>query len=243
MRAKTKARQIDALMDKACSALAEMQYFDAERQCVRALVMAHVAADFDRMSRILLPLEEARRQKRQQAVDTGNVVMVGARADTKLIGKHGPGCYLVQPPLVGVDGRTLREAADRKKIPILLVTREPLTRAGRWPVVAVGQITVRAQLDPPKPMTRAEESVTKDAGDVVPSPAWFLHAAEAMGLAAINNIDRTEHLYYQVDALMQQIEAHPDDDRLHQELADTCRAAISEPAPTRPRKRPEDVFY
>src|SRR5689334_10244420 len=63
--------QIDRMMERASTALEAMRYFEAERLASTALRRAHAAADFERMARILLPLQEARRQKRQLAVDSG----------------------------------------------------------------------------------------------------------------------------------------------------------------------------
>ncbi|MFN3311207.1 MAG: ABC transporter permease, partial [Thermomonas sp.] len=42
-------------------------YFAAERLCLEALELAHKACDYERMARICLPLQEARRQKRDLA--------------------------------------------------------------------------------------------------------------------------------------------------------------------------------
>lgn len=62
-----------------------------------------------------------------------------------------PGCYLVQPPRVGLDGRVLRQALDDTEVPGLVVVREPTTRAGLWPLVALGPVTVRVHVPPPGP--------------------------------------------------------------------------------------------
>ncbi|MBC7772188.1 MAG: hypothetical protein H7210_06825 [Pyrinomonadaceae bacterium] len=138
---------IDALMEEASRSLVHRHYFDAERHCMDALRMAFASQDFERMARIVLPLEEARRQKRDLAYDAGNITVVGDEipAGKKLV----PGCYLICPPRVGLDGRLLREEADKKKVPTIIVTREPTTREGLWPIVALGPVTVRLKVPPP----------------------------------------------------------------------------------------------
>ena len=78
--------------------------------------------DFERMARICLPLQEARRQKREQAWDTGPVALVRRQRD--LPSPLVPGLYLLQPPMIGRDGRSLRETLDRRKIPASVLTRK-----------------------------------------------------------------------------------------------------------------------
>ncbi len=134
-------------MEAASRALVQRRYFDCERLCVEALERSFIAADYERMARILLPLEEARRQKRDLAFDTRDVFVVDRVVPT---GRNlRPGCYLVAPPRVGIDGRLLREAANKKKIPTIVVVREPESRDGMWPVVSIGPVTIRTKVPPP----------------------------------------------------------------------------------------------
>ena len=65
------AGKIDTLMETASAALASGDYFACEREASKALELAHAASDWDRMARICMPLEEARRQKRLEAADAG----------------------------------------------------------------------------------------------------------------------------------------------------------------------------
>lgn len=139
-------------MEQASDALVRRDYFAAERLAHSALRKAHAARDYERMARIILPLQEARRQKRDLAFDAaqrGAVFLIDA--DVPASKKLVEGCYLVAPPRVGADGRLLRESADRREVPTIITVREPTTRDGRWPLVALGPVTVRAKVDPPKP--------------------------------------------------------------------------------------------
>lgn len=219
-----------------------------------ALRMAFASQDFERMARIVLPLEEARRQKRDLAFDAGHVTVIESEIPT---GKRlVPGCYLVCPPRVGLDGRLLREEADKRKIPTIIVTREPTTREGLWPIVALGPVTVRLKVPPPvelhpehrkhgdadSPGTKGGKGAkgtrksVKLAASVeagahhVPAPPreWFLHACEALGDAAIASVDSEMDPLMRVDALLKRIEAHPDHEKLHQVLGEACRNAVAE---------------
>lgn len=242
-------------MEEASSSLVHRRYFDAERRCVDALRMAFANHDYERMARIVLPLEEARRQKRDMAFDARRVMLVDGEIPTgrKLV----PGCYLVCPPRVGLDGKLLREEADRKKVPTIVVTREPTTREGLWPVVSLGPVTVRLKVPPPvdlhgasraeeaagspesgtgtKGVKRARKSTKRDlttnasgAHISMPPPEWFLHACEALGDAAIASVDPELDPLLRVDAVLKRLEAHPDHEKLHQALGEACRDAIVE---------------
>lgn len=241
--------RIDALMEQASQQLVRRQYFQAEETCLEALRKALALRDYDRIARIVLPLQEARRQKRDLAVDAGEVFLVNSEIPSgkKLV----PGCYLVSPPRVGVDGRALREAADKKHVPIVVTVREPTTREGLWPIVAVGPVTIRAKVKPPlvastpKPKAKTAKKTAKSAksaappspplpaAPALPPPEWFVYANEQLGDAAIVEIGDTSHPVSRVDALIECLEAHPDHEKLHQRLEDAARAAARDPRPPR----------
>ena len=71
-----RATKIDAMMEQASRALVGRDYFAAEKLALSALRRAHHDADYERMSRIILPLQEARRQKRDMAFETRKVFVV-----------------------------------------------------------------------------------------------------------------------------------------------------------------------
>ncbi len=229
---------IDRLMDRASQALAETRYFEAANHAAHALHRARRADDFERMARICLPLQEARRQIRQLATDAGTVRLVSHPDDVR--GSLEPGCYLIQPPMIGADARVLRETAFKRRIPISVLAREPLTRKALWPIVGVGEISVRVQIDPPEPLQRVEDHITKDrfAGEV--SVAWFEAAGEALGDSAIAKLDAGLHPHWKVDELMEALEAVPEHEKLHQALAQACREAMGTERPMGRRPSPFD---
>lgn len=218
------AERIDALMERASRELVSRRYFEAERDCVEALARAHAAGDYERMARIVMPLQEARRQKRDMAFEAGEVTLVtGALPSGRAL---KPGCYLVAPPRVGVDGRALREAADKKKVPTIVVVREPTTRDGLWPIVAIGPVTFRARVRPPE-----------GGPDALPSREWMVEATEALGDAGIAQVPPDADPYTRADMLYERLQAHPDHEKLHQFLADACREAARSPRPAAHRRR------
>jgi len=253
---------IDTLMSQATVALVSRRYFECERLCVEALELAFRKGDFAQMARILMPLQESRRFKRHLAVDSGNVFVIDTQAP--MPGDLKPGLYLIQPPRVGLDGRLLRETCDRSEIPAVIVVREPTTRLGQCPLVSLGPVTTRARVSPPmvrvppakkpgaKKMTKkaikdaegAQTSVIVEEEASVarpPSIAWMLAAGEALGDAAIADVDPAKTSETRVEELYLRLQANSDHEKLHQALADVCMEAARDLARGVARKRPRLV--
>ena len=75
------AAKIDELMGKSSHDLAERRYFESVARSWNALFMARRIADLERMARILMPLQEARRQIREIACEQGPAVLVRGPED------------------------------------------------------------------------------------------------------------------------------------------------------------------
>lgn len=213
-------------MERASLALERGEYFEAEGLCVRAIVAARRDDDFERMARICMPLQEARRQIRQIASDAGRIILVREimlRVDEPL-----PGFYLVEPPLIGLDARTVRDLLLRKRVPAVVLAREPETRSGKWPIVGVGggeplPVVARVQLDAPP--------------NGKPTPSWLLAAQEALGDAAIAQVKPDWPADHRVDDLFERLEAVPDHEKLIQALEHACRDAAKLEKLSPPRRR------
>ena len=61
---------LDDVMQQASQKLAEMDYFAAEALCLDGLRLARQTAYWNAYARVLLPLQECRRQRRLTAADT-----------------------------------------------------------------------------------------------------------------------------------------------------------------------------
>lgn len=226
----TSANPIDAVMERASAALEATSYFDAATLCLEGLYLARRMGDFERMARACLPLQEARRQIRQLAVDAGPVRL--ATKPAELPDPLAPGCYLLAPPFIGVDGTQLSRAALDAGVPVFILVREPTTRAGLVPVVGVGSRVVRIRIEGP---------ATNGNGDGPIPAAWFESAAEALGDQAIADAEAawdegpSVHL---VDDMLERLDAVPEHEKFMQRLAQACRAAADEPEPMNRRRRP-----
>ena len=209
-----KAERIDELMTKAQAALKRAEWFEAERLAAAALQTAHSARDFGEMSRIALPLLESRRQRMQAAIDASRTVRL-VQGPVPEDMDVSPGCHLLAPPLVGADARRMRLAALRRDVSAVVLCREPTNRLGLVPVVAIGEMVVRARIDPPKNPTKPERT-------------WFVSALEQLGDAAIASLDTGMEIERQVATVMAMLDAHPDHEKLHQLLAELCARAEKE---------------
>lgn len=207
---------IDKLMEQSSRALSKMRYFEAERLANKALGMAREARDFDRMARIVLPLLEARRQRFQQALDVDAVHILDEPIEDETVLE--PGCYLVQPPLVGADARRLRLTALEHEVPVAILCREPEDRLGQIPVAAVtpGK-TLRTKVEPPE---------DDDDFDV----PWLVGAIDELGDFSVDTLDPELEIVRRIDALLQMINALPEHERLHVALEDACKQAAHEQA-------------
>ncbi len=211
MPASANPSKIDHLMNKASETLAHTRYFEAERMAVKALEMAHNDRDYERMARIVLPLQEARRQRYQQALDEGSIAIVNEDIADDF--KLRPGCYLVEPPQVGADARRLRHLGLQREIPIAVLCCEPVTQLRQQPIVAIN----------PGNSYRTKVDLPADYDN--PDIEWFANAMEALGDSVIENLDAKQEITRRVDTLLEALNAIPEHERLHQVLEQSCRDA------------------
>src|SRR5262245_22614367 len=127
-------RKTDDLLDKAAETLARGMLFEAERLAEKALLAARQDNQFQRMTRAIPILKDARRSRMKKALAGGKVVVIDTPITEDM--KIAPGAYLIQPPQVGSDARRLRLAAFQNDIPVAVLCREPLTTTRLVPVVA-----------------------------------------------------------------------------------------------------------
>jgi len=193
---------IDDTMEQASRALAEMDYLAGERLCLRALAQARAAEDWSAYHRILLPLQECRRQRRMIACDAG--VRTGP-------GDAGAGCVVLLPPATAEEARALREQAhaEAQHVEVMLVAE-----AGddTWRVTSYAGPAVHAAVPAP--------------GRGVPDVTWYLRASEALGDAAIAAVDAPLGSLDRLDALAGMLDVVVDHEKLHQRLADAARALL-----------------
>lgn len=231
---------IDRQMERASQALVAMRYFEAEKLALRALAQALARHDFERVARVCLPLQEARRQIRQLATDAAPDRINGV-IERLPRSPLAPGLYLVQPPLTAMDARQIREQHMEVGVPIFLLTREPLTRDAEWPIAAVGvgeqTVTARIKVKPPVPVSPDATRPSKDAFTELPSRVWFEATHESLGDYAITKPPPADPPAWRTLDLAEYLDALPEHEKLHQALAAEARKAMDAPVPSMPRRR------
>jgi hypothetical protein len=123
-------RDLDEIMEQASERLVAMDYVTCERLCVEALGLSRQLGDFERCARILLPLQESRRQRRQIAVEAGVHLFSGPRLSPDKVLEHfSRGCImLLSPPYTRDDELAIRELARKggQMVEVLAIDQDGL---------------------------------------------------------------------------------------------------------------------
>ena len=191
-----RTKPIQTQVDKGLDALREESWFIAESHLLKALIASRGRDDWEGMIEITEGLRQSRCGIRRQALVRGSVRLCNeGSTETMAI---STGRYLVEPPLVGADARRLVQSGRDNQVAIAVVCREPLTRSGLVPIVAIAPgTTIRVQIDPP-------------SNERKPTTAWFKNAMESIGDAALDTIDPTKAVDRRIDAILGTIDAIPD---------------------------------
>lgn len=205
---------VENLMEDASQALTNGDYFECEIKAVEAMHRAWDAGDFDMISRITLPLQEARRQRRLAAIEAECLF----EFDDEVPAEGSPvqaGVYVIAPPSVGADAHTIAEAAFEQRVPVIAFAREPKTQLGLIPVVVVGATTIRTKVRPPASGTSVE---------------WCLEVLDALTQEALAMVDYGRPPDRQVDTLIDLLDTLPESELIHQKLAEVAQDASQEAA-------------
>lgn len=237
------SKTIGHLMEQASQALAGMDYLTCERQCVEALGLARAAGDWADYCRILLPLQEARRQRRMIAsqgtirLGTGEL----SHPPATWISHLDAGCIVVTKPHgVDVAGELSGIARrDHKWIEVLFVdgvTTDPVwtLRSFNGPLVVIQRtapdrawvdrwLAPQERLPGGEPSGKGEQRDERN-GEIVAGPSdWFLNAAESLGDAALEQVTPELLGADRIAALEQRLLVVADHEIMHQALWQAAR--------------------
>jgi hypothetical protein len=232
---------LDDLMERASVALARMDYLTCEDLCLEALGRAQERCDWAYFARIVLPLQEARRQRRLHAAD--GVIALGVTLDAAAAVTCG--CVLLGPPATLADAVQRRRAARQAHhhVEVLFADNPtPGSTPGSISASAPGsalwtlrgcrlesgqEITVQIPAPPLHLVGKLLGAETADPAALKPRRAaadWFMEAADALGRAALEQVGAAAGSLQRLAELQDALSVFDDHEILHQRLADAARA-------------------
>ncbi|MEM9418304.1 MAG: hypothetical protein AAGA25_04500 [Planctomycetota bacterium] len=211
-------QSLDELMQNASQKLTEMDYLDSEALCLEALALAKGAEDWTAYARIVLPLQECRRQRRLTAADTA--VQLGTNACWN---DPRDGCVAVTQPLDHITAHSLaRDAVENQRhVEVLWCDNAP--DSASWTLGTLGDIEVRCSVPAPDPEWLNKRLSPGDDGFAA-AGHWFIEASEALGDAALHQVEAPLGSLERVEQLEAMLAMVGDHEILHQRLADAARA-------------------
>ena len=216
---------LDNLMESASQALADLDYARCESLCLDALSQARDAADWVMYQRVMLPLQEARRQKRQAALDGPVQLGTPQREDDTAawLADHEQGCIVLTCPFTASDAKALNEKVHAQKRPIEVLFADNAADATTWRITSYAGPNVSVDLPAPKPQWVGKPLTACTIAP--PTPAhWFMQASEALGNAALADIDTKPGSLNDLVALEQALACVDDHEILHQRLAAAAKS-------------------
>ncbi|MEM9252758.1 MAG: hypothetical protein AAGB29_10450 [Planctomycetota bacterium] len=216
---------IDELMEAASRALVALDYVGCERRCVEALGLAEAAGEWAMVAAIVLPLQEARRQRR--IVATEGVLRIGEPGDGVWPGSwraQGSGWW-VEVSEASVRRVSAARAAMREA-GVLGEVMSAVERAGAWVVCgeSSGGRVLEVVVDAPDWAWLGSELGPEDAAHDA-AAAWLIEASERLGDAAIAAVDEPMGTVERVKAMEAMVGVFDDHEKLHQAWAEAARAA------------------
>ena len=251
--------QLDPIMEAASKSLAQMDYLACEDGCLRALSLARRQRKWPYYARILLPLQEARRQRRMIAADgsvrLGTEALAGEPA--QWLAQMQTGCIALTRPHDAQTAVELIEAINQKRlcVEVLWVVAVSTEGAGQWTVRSYRGPEVECVVDAPPPDWTNRWITADDAVNSLPSDTpgdesgalnskspskqglkrrpvdWFLDACEALGNAALASVKSPLGSPERVEELEHCLDVVTDHEILHQALWDAAHA-LQVDAPT-----------
>lgn len=228
-------------MERASAALAGMDYLECEALCLQALALTRDQQRWADYARILMPLQESRRQRRIIAAD--GVIRLGtARLTTPtenwLRHLQAAGCIVVTQPHTAEDAHVLEGESKRLRQHVEVLFADNTSDAPMWRLRSFAGPSVSCVMPAPPeawleqwlaPGERPEPEPETDVElDPATTPAdWFIDATEALGDAAMEHVTASPGDPRRIEQLEQMLRVVTDHEILHQRLGDAARAMLN----------------
>ena len=234
------AGDLDTTMQRASEALARLDYLTCERLCLEALAAARRAGDWPYYRRVLLPLQESRRQRRMIAADGSIRLGTADLGDdvSNWLDQLDAGCIAVTWPHSAETARQLSQAALDRRLHVQVLFADCPADAAQWTIQSyrgphVGCVRpappgawINRWLSPATDNPVADSSPPQRSADQLNLslyPAdWFLDACEALGDTALAQVEAGLTGSDLVEALQRCLEVVTDHEILHQRLSDAA---------------------
>ena len=217
------------LMERASLALEAMDYLACEALCLEALRLARSSADWALYARVLLPLQESRRQRRLIAAEGPILLGTAAPVSQAAIAGLRAGCVVLSAPLGPAQALALhREArAAHRHIEVLYASHAP--GLGPWRLSPYTGLQTDCVRPAPEPdLTHRPLDPATDPAAHRRAASWFLAASEALGdaacAAALARVGASSPAQ-RVAALEEALHAVDSHELLHQALWSAAREA------------------
>lgn len=221
--------ELDDIMEQASVALAKMEYLTCESLCINALAKARGAGSWVYYARILLPLQEARRQRRMIAADgvirLGTATLTGQPPDW--LRDSRAGCIVVTHPHTANTAHALDTAARAQRLYVEVLFADNAIDAPTWTLRSFRGPRVACDVAAP-PREWLDRWIIP-GGSAAPrgarTPAdWFIDATEAIGDAALAQLPPTLSPSERLAALEACLDVVTDHEIIHQRLGDAARS-------------------
>ena len=219
---------LDQIMQRATMALTRMDYLSCEEDCLEALREARAAGDWAYYCRVLMPLQEARRQRRMIAAEGTIRLGTGQLAGpaTAWLDSIESGCIVVTHPFKIADAQQLEQTARDARRHIEVLYADNPVSADPWTLRSfAGPNVLHSIAPPPTDWIDRWMPASQDPSTPPPWPAdWFVGATEALGDAALRQVDTPLGDSERLAALEQRLAVITDHEFLHQRLWDAASA-------------------
>lgn len=227
------------IMTSASAALAHMDYLSSEVLCVQALQLAKQQACWADYARIILPLQECRRQRRMMAAEgdirLGSASLSDSPADW--LTQIGVGCMVLTQPHSRDEAHQLQALAQKQKRCIEVLWADCSVDEPTWRLRSfVGAKTSVETPAPPadwrdRQLNAESAGLSAKSGEIAGSVKtaavaadWFLDACEMLGDAALAQVAAAPGQLARIEQLEHAIEAVVDHEILHQQLWRAARS-------------------
>lgn len=228
---------LDATMEEAGAALAQMDYLTCETLCLQALAASREQKNWAAYGRILMPLQETRRQRRMIAAD-GTIRLGTASLEGSpehWLDQCDTGAIVVTHPHDAKLAAKLATAARQRRQYVEVLFAGSDANEERWTLRSFAGPATTCEIDaPPTAWIDAwlpAEKVAASATTTEPATTatginpgtWFIDATERLGDAALENLAGRSPDESLIQALEESLLVVVDHELLHQRLSSVVK--------------------